>query len=188
MFGTRGPNHPLCKGKRTFKNGYAYVFDPAHPMARPGGRYLEHRIVVENSPLFDDPRWFVEYKGRRVLKLEYDVHHKNGITTDNRPENLEVLSWGEHTKEHNLQHKIIRNKTNGRILGVVKSRELLEHPETGNQQPSTVGDDREGSETRDRDLRVSNVPTSAGLVSLTRDDIVRAARITKEKRRRRTQE
>ena len=42
-------------------------------------QYLEHRLVMENK------------LGRKLLTSE-EIHHKNGVRTDNRPENLEVWS------------------------------------------------------------------------------------------------
>ena len=42
-----------------------------------------------------------EKVNRCLLPKGWHVHHKNGIGTDNRPENLEAMTASRHTKVHN---------------------------------------------------------------------------------------
>lgn len=73
-----GVNHPAWKGGRVIDgHGYVRIYTPDDPRAN-CGRYMKEHILIMEGVL-----------GRQLLPGE-NVHHKNGIKTDNRPENLEL--------------------------------------------------------------------------------------------------
>lgn len=74
-------------GRRLNSRGYYVCYAPDHPHAR--GKYvMEHRLKMEK-------------KLGRYLDPKETVHHKNGIKTDNRLRNLELLpSRGAHQRIH----------------------------------------------------------------------------------------
>jgi HNH endonuclease len=78
------------KGHRPLKltsQGYRRVWvGRDHALAGHTGMVLEHRLVA--------------YQAGRDLPPGSHVHHKNGIKTDNRLENLEVLTNSEHALLH----------------------------------------------------------------------------------------
>lgn len=81
----RGEEHVAWRGGRNLDYyGYVRVASPGHPKAtKGGGSYVkEHVIVME------------EHLGRYLLPRE-NVHHINGIKTDNRIENLELWSTAQ---------------------------------------------------------------------------------------------
>lgn len=82
------------KGGRHMISGYVAVFAPNHPNASVQQRryVLEHRAVA------------AKMLGRPLVKGEV-VHHKNGIKTDNRPENLVVITQSEHMRLHFAEWK-----------------------------------------------------------------------------------
>lgn len=88
--GLRGRNreqHPCWKGGRYVENGYTLIYDPEHPSNK-SGYVFEHRLVVEKHI-------------HRQLTSEEIVHHKNKHRSDNRIENLQIMTRSEHSKHHN---------------------------------------------------------------------------------------
>jgi len=70
------------------KNGRMFVRVPSHPNADPTNGYvLRSRLVMEKQL-------------GRYLTADEIVHHKNGDKSDDRPENLHVMSQSEHAKIH----------------------------------------------------------------------------------------
>jgi hypothetical protein len=77
-------------GKPVIMNhqGYLTIYEPTHPRANRSGRVLEHR-------------WIMEQALGRYLETVEQVDHINRDKTDNRLENLQLLSPIEHTRKTN---------------------------------------------------------------------------------------
>jgi len=84
----KGAKHGMWKGGiKHHSNGYRYIWNPDHPACTKYGYVMEHRLVME------------EFLGRYLTEDEH-VHHINDIKTDNRIENLQIMSNSEHYSYH----------------------------------------------------------------------------------------
>lgn len=89
----RGEKSSSWKGGRKInKKGHVLVLKKGHPLADKNGYVLEHRYIM------------CRHLGR-ILCSDEIVHHKNGIKTDNRIENLEIMTNAEHTMIHHIGKK-----------------------------------------------------------------------------------
>lgn len=84
-------------GRSLASNGYMLVrVGVGHPMADVRGYAYEHRMVASRVL-------------GRDLKPDEIVHHRNGVKTDNRPENLEVVTGNAgHFVHHRRRNKGLR--------------------------------------------------------------------------------
>lgn len=148
QFGLTGDKNASFKGNEIVSEfGYILEYCPEHPFPHDKTnkccRVFQHRLVVErNADKFDD-KYFIEINGNKYLKPEYSVHHINEIKTDNKLENLIILTRSEHSKIHNLEKEIIRDEL-GRIVGVEK---LSKVGEICNDNPEVSSEITKGSET-----------------------------------------
>lgn len=74
--------------------GYIQVFKPEHILSMKNGYVREHRMIAYDNGILKD--------------LKNEVHHINGIRSDNRINNLQVLTKEKHTS---ITHKGVK-KTN----------------------------------------------------------------------------
>lgn len=83
--------------KKLRDDGYIATYYPDHPDANKDGYVMEHRLVMER------------FLGRRLEKDEV-VHHINEIRTDNRIENLMLMTPSTHMSYHSKKRHAERRR------------------------------------------------------------------------------
>lgn len=93
--------------ERLQKNGYITI-------SIGNKKYYKHRLIME------------EHLGRK-LKTSEQVHHINGNRQDNRIENLEIKTKGEHQREHAKRNGLGKNRKGTEPTNKTKleTRELI---------------------------------------------------------------
>lgn len=81
--------HGGIGNKKRMNTGYIGIYFPDHPKSK-DGYILEHRLVMECVI------------GRHLSEDEC-VHHINGIKSDNRIENLQLMTQTEHRRLHMIE-------------------------------------------------------------------------------------
>lgn len=168
QFGLKGYLNSSFKGEEIFKKNNnlidIWVYRPFHPFRNKINRVKKHIIVVEENAHLFDRKYFIDIDNKLYLSKKYHIHHIDENHNNNEISNLQILTPKEHTKLHN-KNKIIKRDKLGRIIGVIKQEELLGSPEVGNQQPSLGSNTFEGSTTNSR-VQTSKVEDSNANTSI----------------------
>ena len=89
-----GSKHPRWKGGKYTTRDRCFLRNPAHPNANSQGYVLRSRFVMSG------------HLGH-TLKPGELVHHINGVKTDDRIENLQIVTRSEHNRLHRTGAKKI---------------------------------------------------------------------------------
>lgn len=88
---TSGSKNSNWKGGIVLDRGRVLIYSPDHPNCSYCGTHVyRYRLVME------------KHLGR-YLRSDEIVHHKNGDCSDDRIDNLEVMSQSEHARTHKMR-------------------------------------------------------------------------------------
>lgn len=102
QYGLKGNKNSSWKSdKKITSYGYIKVRSLDHPFRDCDGFVFEHRLIAEKYLLSDENS--VEINGKKYLKPNYTVHHKDENKLNNKIENLQIMTKEEHSRIHALK-------------------------------------------------------------------------------------
>lgn len=104
QYGLKGSLNASWKSDIKLTNyGYRKIRVLNHPFKDCDGFVHEHRLVAEQYLLNDENSVLVG--GKKYLKKEYVVHHKNMDRLNNDVSNLQVMLLADHTRLHAINKR-----------------------------------------------------------------------------------
>lgn len=99
QYGLKGDKNCSWKSDRRITNyGYIKIRVLDHPFKDCDGFVFEHRLIAEKYLLNDENSIVID--GKKYLKPEYEVHHKDMNRTNNEISNLQIMTKKEHISFH----------------------------------------------------------------------------------------
>lgn len=138
QYGLKGEKNASWKSDKRITNyGYVKIRDLQHPFKDCDGFVFEHRLVAEKYLLNEENS--IEINGKKYLKPEFTVHHIDENKLNNKPNNLEIMTFkkhcGFHAKKRNLK-KVDKYDLNNNYISTYDS--LLEAAKINNVCPQNI--------------------------------------------------
>lgn len=115
QFGLKGKDNPTWKSDIKISTyGYRMIRVLDHPFRNSSDFVFEHRLVAEQYLLTEYNS--VTINGKKYLKPELEVHHKDQNKLNNDPTNLLVLTKSEHRTLHNKLSPQTKDENTGKFI------------------------------------------------------------------------
>lgn len=115
QYGLKGKDNPTWKSDIKISTyGYRMVRVLDHPFRNSSDFVFEHRLVAEQYLLTEETS--IEINGKRYLRPDLEVHHKNQDKLNNDPNNLLILTKSEHIALHNQLLPREKDKDTGKFI------------------------------------------------------------------------